>query len=54
MLFLAAYALLFIVVDVAIWILLDFNPHYREIDYCMDKGGVWDDEKDECEGARTY
>ncbi|MCC6598471.1 MAG: hypothetical protein IT559_06750 [Alphaproteobacteria bacterium] len=50
-LLLAAYVLVFSVYTLAIWASLDFNPHFMEIESCMDAGGVWDYDINECDGA---
>ncbi len=32
-----------------IWIALRFDPHFIQIDDCLDRGGAWDEQKFQCE-----
>ncbi len=46
--------MLIIIYNVTIWILLDFNPFFFYIDSCMDLGGRWNYDTNDCEGSEKY
>lgn len=50
----AAFIFLLCVPFLISWVLLDFHPYAGQIDSCMDAGGVWNDETNQCDGARKH
>jgi hypothetical protein len=45
--------LLLVFYNIAIWVTLDFDPYFMQIDSCMDEGGVWEDDLDVCMRATS-
>lgn len=37
---------------VALWVTTDFNPYFLQIDSCLDRGGIWLDEVNQCDEYR--
>ncbi|MCC6598472.1 MAG: hypothetical protein IT559_06755 [Alphaproteobacteria bacterium] len=50
----SAVFLLLIAYNAAIWVSLDFNPYFFYIDSCMDLGGQWNYDANQCEGSALY
>ncbi|MFP4098917.1 MAG: hypothetical protein ACLFP8_06420 [Alphaproteobacteria bacterium] len=39
---------LFILYTAVIWVVLDFDPYFLQIDSCLDEGGAWDNVASKC------
>jgi len=37
-----------------IWVMHDYNPYFFYIDSCLDLGGRWNYEINDCEGSESY
>ena len=48
----ATLALIYIPICIALWIAHDFHPDFMKIDSCLDSGGHWNYESQECEDSR--
>lgn len=46
--------LLLVVYHIVLWIALDFDPYFFYIDSCLDLGGSWNEEINDCEGSESY
>lgn len=43
------FLLLMAIMTFGIWVALDYDPYFLEIDSCLDAGGVWDETLKHCD-----